>query len=118
MWGERTPAFLPLRTLFPRSRCPQSVCGQVSETTCLYWLPAARSGREFRPLESLVEADLSAQRAQAEAETRLSRPHVDTRRTLDPQAPPCEGAEAAVRLSAPGAVQRRNRLSRSRDFDT
>jgi ribonuclease P protein component len=60
------------------------------------------------------EADLPAQRASAEASARLSRAHGVTRRACDPEAAPREGPEAAVRLST---VQRRNRLSRSRDFD-
>jgi ribonuclease P protein component len=64
----------------------------------------------------LREADLSAQRAQTEAEARLSRAHVDPGRSPDPKAPPGEGPEAAFRLTAT-AVQRRYRLSRSRDFD-
>ena len=61
------------------------------------------------------ETDLSAERAQAEAEARLPRPHGDARRPADPQAPPLEGPQAPVGVMPP--VQRRNRLSRSRDFD-
>jgi ribonuclease P protein component len=64
----------------------------------------------------LSEADLPAQRAPAEAEARFPCPHVQPRRPHDPEAPPGEGPEAALRLTAT-AVQRRHRLSRSRDFD-
>src|SRR5581483_6146374 len=62
------------------------------------------------------EADIPAQRSASEEEARLSRAHVDACRPADPQAPPREGPEAALRLTA-SAVQRRYRLSRSRDFD-
>jgi ribonuclease P protein component len=62
------------------------------------------------------EADLPAERAPSEAEARFPCPHVHPRRPDDPEAPPGEGPEAALRLSAT-AVQRRHRLSRSRDFD-
>src|SRR5437870_13887255 len=61
------------------------------------------------------EADLPAQRASPEASPRLSRTHGNARRTPDPQAAARQGSAAAVRVIAP--VQRRNRLSRSRDFD-
>jgi ribonuclease P protein component len=66
------------------------------------------------------ETDVSAQRTQAEAEARLPRTHGHPRRQGDPQAPPRAGAEASFRLTpraAPTPVQRRHRLSRSRDFD-
>ncbi len=62
------------------------------------------------------EADLSAERAPTEAEAWLPRPHVHTRRPGDPEAPPRQGAQAPVGLSRSG-VQRKHRLSRSRDFD-
>ena len=61
------------------------------------------------------ETDLSAERAQAEAEAWLPCPHVDARRSPDPQAAPLQGPQAPVGVVPP--VQRRNRLSRSRDFD-
>jgi ribonuclease P protein component len=61
------------------------------------------------------ETDLSAECAQAEAEARLSQSHVDARRAPDPEAPPLQGPRTPLGVSAP--VQRRNRLSRSRDFD-
>jgi ribonuclease P protein component len=61
------------------------------------------------------EADLPAERTQAEAEAWLSRPHGDACRTADSEAAPREGPQAPVGVVPP--VQRRNRLSRSRDFD-
>ena len=75
-------------------------------------------GRRFLVLEGLPksEADLPAQRAPAQAEARFPCAHVHPCRSPDPEAPPVEGPEAALRLTAT-AVQRRNRLSRSRDFD-
>jgi ribonuclease P protein component len=64
------------------------------------------------------ETDLPAKRAQAEAEARLPRPDVHPRRPRDPQAPPREGPQAPLGLSSLDTrVQRRHRLSRSRDFD-
>jgi ribonuclease P protein component len=64
------------------------------------------------------ETDLPAERAQAEAEARLPRSHGDACRPRDPQAPPGEGSQAPVGLTSLDArVQRRHRLSRSRDFD-
>ena len=68
---------------------------------CLYWPPAA-PGPPFscsrRPPKS--EADLPAQRAPAEAQARFPRAHVHPCRPRDPQAPPREGPEAALRLAA------------------
>jgi ribonuclease P protein component len=61
------------------------------------------------------EADLPAECAQAEAEAWLPRAYVDARRPPDSQAAACQGAQAPVGVSR---LQRRNRLSRSRDFDT
>src|SRR5689334_8240248 len=59
------------------------------------------------------ETDLSAKRAPPEAQARLPGTHGDARRPPDPQAPPREGPQAPLGV----AVQRKNRLSRSRDFD-
>jgi ribonuclease P protein component len=67
----------------------------------------------FLPFCKPREADLPAKRAPAEAQARLSRAHVDAGRTPDPEAAPREGPQAPVGV----AVQRRYRLSRSRDFD-
>jgi ribonuclease P protein component len=60
------------------------------------------------------ETDLPAERSQAQEEARLPFAHVDARRPPDPQAAPREGPQASLSLTP---VQRRNRLSRSRDFD-
>ena len=90
--------------------------------------PAALSilarGRRSGGLSSLLdhpcdEADLPAKRAPPEAEARLPRPDVDACRSRDPQAPPRPGAQAPVGVATAAArvVQRRHRLSRSRDFD-
>jgi ribonuclease P protein component len=72
-------------------------------------------GPLFSPLSERREADLPAKRTPAEASARLSCAHVDARRSGDPEAPPLEGPRAAFRVAA--SVQRRHRLSRSRDFD-
>src|ERR1051325_3664097 len=77
----------------------------------LYWPPGRRRAALFDL--STDETHLPAERTQAEAEARFPRPHVDACRPSHPQASPREGAQAPVRV----AVQRRNRLSRSRDFD-
>ena len=66
---------------------------------------------------SLDETDLPAQRAPTEAPPRVPRPDGDARGPRDPEAPPREGAEAPLGLTAAARVQRRHRLSRSRDFD-
>ena len=58
------------------------------------------------------EADLSAERAQAEAEAWLPRADGHACRASDPEAPPRQGSQAPQRV-----VQRKHRLSRSRDFD-
>ena len=63
------------------------------------------------------ETYVPAQRSSPQAQARLSCPHVDARRTDDPEAPPRQGAQAPLRLSAGPAVERRYRLSRSKDFD-
>ena len=60
------------------------------------------------------EADLSAKRAPQEAPARIPSSHGDAGRTGDSQAPPGSRPQAALGLSE---VNRRHRLSRSRDFD-
>jgi ribonuclease P protein component len=76
-----------------------------------------RKGRDFC-LSSTVwtprETHLPAKRSPPEAQARLSRPHGHASRQDDPQAPPLARAQAALCLTG---VQRRHRLSRSRDFD-
>jgi ribonuclease P protein component len=68
-----------------------------------------------------LEADLPAERTSPEAPARLPRAHGDACGTRDPQAAARERAQAPVRLTRPFGsgidVQRRHRLSRSRDFD-
>src|SRR5207244_8764307 len=70
-------------------------------------------GAIFLPLRPR-EADLPAQRAPAQASARFPRADVHARGARDPQAASREGSEAPLGLAR---VQRRNRLSRSRDFD-
>src|SRR5690348_15587523 len=60
------------------------------------------------------ETDLPAERSQAQAQARIPRAHVDARRAPHPEAAAREGPQASLGLTP---VQRRNRLSRSRDFD-
>jgi ribonuclease P protein component len=69
------------------------------------------------PERATCETYVPAQRSSPQAEARLPGPHVDARRTDDPEAPPRQGAQAPLRLSAGPAVERRYRLSRSKDFD-
>jgi len=62
------------------------------------------------------EAHLPAERTPQEATARISRAHVDAGRPRDLEATPCSRPQAALRLND-NNLQRRNRLSRSRDFD-
>ena len=76
-----------------------------------------RIGRFFFP-HSTYEADLPAQRAQAEASPRLPCPDVHPSRPRDPQAAPREGSQAPLGLTPLGTrVQPRHRISRTRDID-
>src|SRR5580765_4710709 len=93
------------------------------EIVCLYWRSAGlldSRGPPFSCVPSLDEADLPAQRSSPQAQARLPRAHVHACGPGHPEAAPGEGPEAAVRIT-PGCkddkVQRRHRLSRSRDFD-
>src|SRR5262249_27841090 len=61
------------------------------------------------------ETDVPAQRAPAEAPARFPRGYVDARGPRHTQAPPRQGPDASLRVE--NEVQRRHRLSRSRDFD-
>ena len=89
---------------------------------------ALRLGRDrsssLRPSlsrEPFNEAHLPAKRTPAEAQARLPCPDEDPRRPCHPEAPPREGPQAPFGVDgAPrlALVQRKNRLSRSRDFDT
>ena len=81
----------------------------------LYWpgdAPFQGNSSLFDPHET----DVSAQRAPPKAPPRFSRAHGYARRPRNPQAAPREGPEASLRVTQ-GTVQRRHRLSRSRDFD-
>ena len=78
------------------------------------WEKGARSSFSFT---SYREADLSAKRAPQEAEAWISRPDVDESRPCDPEATPSSGPQAALCLTPTEQLHRRNRLSRSRDFD-
>jgi ribonuclease P protein component len=88
-------------------------CGQPGSKHCVYTdLPRA-SSPTFHSFEG-NETDLSAKRAQAEAQARFPRADGDACRPPDSEAPPHEGPQAPFGV----AVQKKNRLSRSRDFDT
>jgi len=83
---------------------------------------AARNQAVFPLFRVTSEADLPAKRPAPEAQARVPRPDGDACRAHDPQAPPREGTQAALglgppRVALPLGVQRKNRLSRSRDFD-
>ena len=90
-----------------------------------FFAPPAR--RLFSDGSEPHEAHLSAKRPPAQAQARLPRAHVIQSGTGDPEAPQGEGPQASFCLTAfadvtPIAIsrdttQRRNRLSRSRDFD-
>ena len=81
----------------------------------LYWPATAPLRGTFLPLRPR-ETHLPAQRSTAEAQAWLSGAHGDARGPRDSEAPPSAGPEASLRVTRT-AVQRRNRLSRSRDFD-
>src|SRR5438093_3429776 len=89
-------------------------------TTLVYTAspPPPRAGEllAFHPSFLSYEAHLPAERTQAQAQARLSRAHGDSSRPGDPEAAQGEGSQAALGVSRQ-AVQRRHRLSRSRDFD-
>src|SRR5579885_1161161 len=90
---------------------PCTGCGQpAAEAVRLY--SDAQAGFPARCVFRGYEADLSAERAQTEAQARLPGANGHARRTPDPEAAPREGAQAPL-----GVVQRKHRLSRSRDFD-
>jgi ribonuclease P protein component len=78
-------------------------------------LPLFKKGaRSSFYLSFYREADLPAQRAPTEAPARISRPNVNARRPRDPQAPQGSRPQTALGITD---LQRRYRLSRSRDFD-
>ena len=104
---------------FPRLLPLRGGCGQLLPERSVYTGRAGRGKSPVSPLFPGHETDLSAKRTPAEAQARLPRAHVDACRPHDPQAPPRQGAQAPVGLGPAGrrSVQRKNRLSRSRDFD-
>ena len=92
--------------------------------TSLYLPEAGRAAgsRTTTPLLSkLCETHLSAERPPAEAPARVPGADVHPRGPGDPEAPPGEGTQAPLGLSAGrgegSELKRRHRLSRSRDFD-
>src|SRR5579885_3869121 len=106
-------SFLPTGQLRALSAAfpPCTGCGQpAAEAVRLY--SDAQAGFPARCVFRGYEADLSAERAQTEAQARLPGANGHARRTPDPEAAPREGAQAPL-----GVVQRKHRLSRSRDFD-
>jgi ribonuclease P protein component len=76
-------------------------------------------GNFFSP-SSPREADLPAQRSASEAQARLPRPYVDARGAGDPETAAGARAQAPLRVAGwrvSTPVERRHRLSRSKDFD-
>ena len=108
----------PHAALSPPTTPPRLWISRPSKTSSIL-TPRVRTLRPAirRPREPPRETHVPAQRPSPQAEARLSRPHVDARRTDDPEAPPRQGAQAPLSLSARPAVERRYRLSRSKDFD-
>jgi ribonuclease P protein component len=78
---------------------------------------AARPSRGplFSPLSEPREADLPAKRAPSQAAARLPCAHGDARGPRNLEASSREGSRAALGVAP--ALERRHRLSRSRDFD-
>ena len=113
------PSPRSLRAFRARSRNRRPVDNLRSRAAPSILAPAARSGLSSLSSTSCDEADLPAKRAPPEAEARLPRADVDACRPRDPQAPPRPRAASGCRRShrRARAVQRRHRLSRSRDFD-
>jgi ribonuclease P protein component len=113
------PSALPKEDSPRRGGVLRVVDNPWTTTTCLYWL--GLSARLSSSLSSFDETHLPAQCPSAEAQAWLSRSDGDTRGPCHPEAAASEGPQAAVRLttrlSPEAAVQRRHRLSRSRDFD-
>jgi ribonuclease P protein component len=79
----------------------------------LYWPFDGPSLGQFFSLRPR-ETDLPAQRAPAQAQARIPCSHGHACGSRDSQEPPRQGPEASFRVAT---VQRRHRLSRSRDFD-
>jgi ribonuclease P protein component len=94
----------PSRLLYT---CPSAVSAAGQTTT----FPQRGGFSESR------EANLSAERASAQAPARVPGADEDARGASHPQAAPGARPEAPVGLRAEPVVTRRHRLSRSRDFD-
>ena len=107
LFGAR--AGVAFSTAFPS----RGACGQRCRGTVRLYSPAAGSMWPHL-FHGTHETDLSAERTQAGEEARLPQPHVDPCRPHDPEAPSRQGPQAPLGV---GPLQRRNRLSRSRDFD-
>ena len=106
--AERRGAAISGRTA-PRP----SVENDGSSTSSI--LPAPPAAVPFRRAKRR-EAHLSTERPPPQAETRIPGANGVARRPRDSEAPSRERAQAPLGLRRP-SVQRRNRLSRSRDFE-
>jgi ribonuclease P protein component len=102
----------------------RSICGKRIRAHLVYTFARPPARRLFSDRKRLSrETHLPAQRPPAQAQARLPRPDGHSCRAGDPQAPQGEGPQAALCLTRPRraiskeTTQRRNRLSRSRDFD-
>ncbi len=100
---------MPLCTAF----ATRDGCGQPGSKRCVYTQLPRASSPTFHSFEG-NETDLSAKRAQAEAQARFPRADGDACRPLDSQASPHEGPQAPFGVAV---VEKKHRLSRSRDFD-
>ena len=102
-----------------KGRVARSDCGKTDTRLSLYTGPTPTGRPQFHPLNWNRETDLSAQRASTEAPPWLPAADVFEGRPRHPEAAARARSEAPLRVAgaAPAAVQRRNRLSRSRDFD-
>ena len=110
-FSESTPLSTAVENLWEKAGRAVPVCGSFPaptpavdnrfRTPRLYFRsPPPGGGFSFDP-ESLLEAHLPAQRPPPQAQARLPRAHVDPRRAGDPEAPPRQGPQAALRLSPP-----------------
>jgi ribonuclease P protein component len=94
-------------------RSAKKVSGADPRTAPLY--SRGRSLRRPSSFQSSNEANFSAERTPAKASAWVPGAHVDPGWPGDPEAAPGKGAQAPLGLTR--VVKRRNRLSRSRDFD-
>ena len=114
MWKPRAPRYEKAPILLPFRGC-----GNGSRGASLYSWAGAEGARIS--ISRGHETDVPTERAPAEAQARLPRAHGDPGGSRHPEAAPRARPEAAISLTSPARqatlVQRRNRLSRSRDFD-